>query len=388
MVELMLPTADGRLESYRLGDPCPYPTATTEPFNRVAYAAAHVVADPLADNDPWIKPAIDWEATIAFRHMLWGLGFKIAEAMDTAQRGMGLDWPSTLELIRRSLDAAKGVPGADLACGAGTDQLARAPGLTLDDVIAAYEEQIEAIETLGGRTILMASQALVAAAKGPDDYLSVYSRLITQARDKVILHWLGETFDPLLKGYWGADDPEDAMQICLSLIKDHTDKIDGIKISLLDKSREVRMRRLLPQGVKMFTGDDFNYAELIEGDAEGHSHALLGIFDPIAQAASAALCSLAQGDTARYRQILEPTVPLSRQIFKAPTQFYKAGVVFLAWLNGHQQHFSMVGGLQSSRSLVHYAEILRLADQAGILVDPDLAASRMQHLLALNGVSS
>jgi hypothetical protein len=299
---------------------------------------------------------------------------------------MGLSWDDAKELIRLSLEASRDVPGADLACGAGTDQLAAGPGVTLDQVVRAYEEQLEFIERQGGRAILMASRALAKAAKGPEDYAAVYSRLIRQTRDKVILHWLGDMFDAQLAGYWGGKDLDRATDAVAALIEEHAGKIDGIKISLLDKDREIALRRRLPTSVVMFTGDDFNYAELIEGDDQGFSHALLGIFDPIAPAASAALAALDQGDNAEFRRILEPTVPLSREIFKAPTQFYKAGVVFLAWLNDHQSHFAMVGGMQSSRSIGHYAEIFRLADRAGLLVDPDLACARMKNLLAVNGL--
>jgi len=386
MGRITLPTRSAELEVYETGPGCIYPAKAAGPLGRIAYAAAHVVADPTADVSPWLGSAIDWDATIAFRHHLWGLGFKIAEAMDTSQRGMGLSWDDARELIRRSIEASRDVPGADLACGAGTDQLAADPGVTLDQVVRAYEEQLEFIEGLGGRAILMASRALARAAKGPEDYAAVYGRLIRQSRNKVILHWLGDMFDAQLAGYWGGADLDRAADAVVALIEEHADKIDGIKISLLDKEREVALRRRLPAGVVMFTGDDFNYAELIEGDLQGFSHALLGIFDPIAPAASAALVALERGYAAEFRRILEPTVPLSREIFKAPTQFYKAGVVFLAWLNGHQNHFAMLGGMQSARSIAHYAEVFRLADQAGLLIDPDLACARMGSLLAVNGI--
>jgi len=389
---ILLPTPSGGLETYALrgvAAPRPAPGAA---FDRIAYSAAHVVPDPLADVDPWIDCAIDWDATIGYRRHLWSLGLGVAEAMDTAQRGMGLDWPTSLELIRRSLDAARDFPGALVASGCGTDHLAPEAARTLEDVIAAYETQVEAIEALGGRLILMASRALVRVARGPEDYARVYGRILEQVREPVILHWLGDMFDPQLRGYWGDEDVARAMDTALGVIAAHADKVDGIKISLLDKDREVEMRRRLPAGVRMYTGDDFNYAELIAGDgagelpAHGHSDALLGIFDAIAPAASAALAALAAGDEARFHEILAPTVPLSRHIFAAPTRFYKTGVVCVAWLNGHQDHFTMVGGQQSARSVLHIAELFRLADQAGVLERPELAAERMAQWLAVHGV--
>jgi len=355
-------------------------------MNRVAYSAVHVVADPLAAVDPWLKPAIDWDRTLEYRSYLWSLGLGVAEAMDTAQRGMGLDWPTSLELIDRSLALARATPGALIACGAGTDHLAPTPGTTIDDVIAAYELQCEAIESRGGRLILMASRALAACAKSTADYARVYGRVLSQVRAPVILHWLGDMFDPALAGYWGHGDVDHAMDVCLEIIVAHAAKIDGIKISLLDKDKEIAMRRRLPKGVRMYTGDDFNFAQLIAGDDRGHSDALLGIFDPIAPAAAAALAALARGDTAEFNAVLAPTVPLSRHVFAAPTRFYKTGVVFMAWLNGHQSHFTMVGGQQSARSIVHLAELFRLADAASLLCDPDIACARMRSLLAVHGV--
>ena len=385
MPSVTLPTASGGTETYTpSGRAAPPPARTT--FPRVAYAAAHVVADPRATRDPWLAPRVDWDATLAFRRYLWSLGFKVAEAMDTSQRGMGLDWPAAAELIRRSLAEARTIPGADLACGVGTDQLAPAPDITLDQVRAAYEGQLGTVEAAGGRAILMASRALVRAAKGPDDYLRLYGGLIRQARDKVVLHWLGPMFDPALEGYWGSADLGAAAETVLALIREHSAKVEGVKISLLDAGREVALRRRLPEGVLMFTGDDFNYPDLIEGDALGVSHALLGIFDAIAPVAAAALSALGRDDRAGYRELLAPTVPLSRTIFEAPTRYYKAGVVLLAWLNGHQDHFVMVGGLQSARSAAHYAQVFRLADTAGLLRDPDLACARMRALMATHGV--
>jgi hypothetical protein len=390
---LQLPTNDGRLARYALRATAPIATAPAGTrFNRIAYSAAHVVADPRAAIDPWLQCAVDWDATIAYRRRLWSLGLGVAEAMDTAQRGMGLDWPTSLELIRRSLDAARDVPGALVASGCGTDHLDLGAVRSVDDVIRAYEEQMEAIEALGGKLIVMASRALARVAKSPADYERVYDRVLRQARQPVILHWLGDMFDPALKGYWGSDDADRAMDTALAVINANASRIDGIKISLLDKDKEIAMRRRLPAGVRMYTGDDFNYAELIAGDGVGESanhrqsDALLGIFDAIAPAANAALAALAAGDVARFHAILAPTVPLSRHIFASPTRFYKTGVVFMAWLNGHQSHFTMVGGQQSTRSLQHFAQLFRLADAADLLEQPELAVRRMKTLLALHGV--
>ena len=391
---IALPAANGRLEAFQLSTPRAFPSKPANPFTRIAYSAAHVVADPLKEHDPWLDCAIDWDATIAYRRHVWSLGLGVAEAMDTAQRGMGLDWPTSLELIRRSIDASKDIEGAFLASGAGTDHLLPENAKSIDDVIRAYEEQIAAIEKLGGRIILMASRALARVARSPDDYHLVYDRVLSQVKQPVIIHWLGEMFDPALKGYWMGDarhrggnaDHMLAMDAAVAAINRNAAKVDGVKVSLLDKDKEIAMRRRLAPGVKMYTGDDFNYAELIEGDAQGFSHALLGIFDAIAPAASAALSALARNDNKTFNDILAPTVPLSRHIFKAPTRFYKTGVVFMAYLNGLQNHFTMVGGQQSTRSIVHLAELFRLADRAGLLRDPGLACARMRATLAVHGV--
>jgi len=380
-LKIGLPEAGGALKAYQLLGPKEF-KKPSKPFTRVAYAAAHVVADPLSAKEPWLEAAIDWDATIAYRRHLASWGFGIAEAMDTAQRGMGLDWANSLELIRRTLE---GVPGAVVASGAGTDHLA--PGEhSIEKILKAYEEQSAAIEKLGGRIILMASRALAASAKSPDDYARVYDRILGQVKQPVIIHWLGEMFDPALEGYWGRKDHYQAMDICLDVLNKNRSKVDGIKISLLDKDKEIAMRRKLPKGVRMYTGDDFNFAELIEGDAQGYSDALLGIFDSIAPAASQALTHLSANEVKQYNDILAPTVPLSRHIFKAPTRFYKTGVVFMAWLNGHQEHFTMVGGQQSARSIQHLSELFRLADAAGLLQDPGLACRCMRQLLAVHGI--
>jgi Protein of unknown function (DUF993) len=398
-IHIKLPNATG-IETYAVStEPAfwrpivrRYP-ARTASFSRIAYSAAHVVANPLAEHDPWLDCKLDWDATINYRRHLWSLGMGVAEAMDTAQRGMGLDWPTSLELITRSLDAAQDFPNALVASGCGTDHLAAEDAKTIDDVIRAYEEQLHAIQKLGGKVILMASRALAKVAKGPEDYITVYNRILSQADKPVILHWLGDMFDPALKGYWGSEYTASAMSTALDVINANAAKVDGIKISLLAKDREITMRRRLPKKVRMYTGDDFNYAELIAGDGVGgfvnnqQSDALLGIFDTIAPAANAALSQLVVGKDEDFHKILAPTVPLSRHIFKAPTRFYKTGVVFMAWLNGHQEHFTMVGGQQSTRSIIHLAELFKLADQAGLLDNPDAAASRMKTLLALHGVA-
>ena len=361
------------------------------PFqSRIAYAAAHVVLDPLRTTEPLTHPVIDWDATLAYRDYLWSIGLGVAEAMDTAQRGMGLDWPLALELIQRSTAAAK-ARGAIVASGAGTDHLPPNQTHSLEAVTAAYLKQCEAIEAAGGRIILMASRALAATARHADDYASVYATVLSQVRHPVILHWLGPMFDPALEGYWGTPDLSVAMQNCLTIIRDHKEKIDGIKISLLDAEMEVSMRRQLPTGVRMYTGDDFNYDRLILDDGSGgeqnHSDALLGIFDAIAPAASLALTALDAGDIPRYHSLLAPTVPLSRHIFAAPTQFYKTGVVFLAWLNGFQSHFRMIRGAESARAIPHLCEIFVLADRAGILRNPEMATQRMTSFLLTAGVA-
>ena len=389
-MQLTLPNEHGALQPYRLAhSSSPYADVVPARWNRSAYAAAHVVVDPLQPCDPWDGPAvIDWEATLRFREHLWRLGFKVAEAMDTAQRGMGLDWPGARELIQRSVAHARTIAGADLACGVGTDQLLANERTTINDVMRAYQEQIEAVETAGGRIILMASRAMAAVAKSADDYKRLYGELLRQCKGKVVLHWLGEMFDPALKGYWGTDDISAAMDTVLDIVRAHAQKIEGIKISLLDAQWEVAMRAKLPAGVLMFTGDDFNYDTLIAGDGTHHSHALLGIFDPIAPVAAVGLARLAAGDVEGYKRIIAPTIPLSREIFRAPTRHYKAGVIFLAWLNGHQSHFVAAGGLQSARSVQHYAKVFELADRCGVLIDPELATSRMRSFLHVHsGIS-
>lgn len=385
---MQLPTYSGILEEYRPTRIPLVPRAPKVPLTRTAFAAAHVVADPLAERAPWVgRPAVDWDATLRFRHSLWDQGLGLAEAMDTAQRGMGVDWPTAKELIQRTMVEAKAHPlKPRVACGAGTDQFAMADLTNEAAIITAYSQQMEAIEAAGGRVIIMASRAMSALGGGPEVYGRIYTKLIEQAAEPVILHWLGDMFDPALKGYWGRDDLDQAADAVLEIINAHAGKIDGIKISLLEQKREEDIRARLPDGVRLYTGDDFNFADLIEGDGTHFSHALLGIFAAIAPAASQGLEALAQGDTNTYHELLAPTMPLSREIFKAPTQFYKVGIAFLSWLNGTQAHFIMPGGLQSAREITHLAEVFRLADQARLLADPDLAKGRMNLLLNLHGI--
>ncbi len=386
---LMLPTRTGTVEPYDLVGVPLTPRAPGVALTRTAFAAAHVVSDPLRERNPWdTRAAVDWEATLSIRCGLWDQGLHLAEAMDTAQRGMGVDWPTALELIQRTMRAAKAHAARPrVACGAGTDHVALVDLRDADAIAAAYTHQAEAIEAAGGQLILMASRAFTAMGADESVYRAVYRRLIDGARDPVILHWLGEMFDPQLGGYWGSTDVTRATDFVLSLIAENPGRVDGIKISLLDEAHEVAVRARLPVGVRLYTGDDFNYAPLIAGNGERHSHALLGIFAAIAPAASQALEALARGDRATYDALLAPTVPLSREIFRAPTRFYKAGIAYLSWLNGQQTHFIMPAGFQSARDITHYADVFRLADQAGLLAEPDLACVRMKTLLALHGIA-
>lgn len=385
---IRLPDAHGRLVPHRPRASAPRSSGAAGPLrSRRVFSAAHVVADPLGEvhfgGAGSGGAAVDWDATLAFRRHLWGLGLGVAEAMDTAQRGMGLDWPTAAELIRRSCAEAASVGGA-IVCGVGTDQLDQVKDLHA--VLAAYEEQLEVVEGAGGRSVLMASRALAAVARGPEDYLEVYGRLLRQASEPVILHWLGPMFDPALEGYWGSADLDAATTTFLQVIAEHPDRVDGVKISLLEAEREVDLRRRLPHGVRCYTGDDFHYPELIEGDGRGFSHALLGVFDPLAPVAAAAVRDLDRGDAAAFRRALDPTVELSRHLFEVPTRYYKTGVVLLAWLAGHQDHFHMVGGLHGARSVPHLARAYRLADELGLFPDPGLAEARMRSLLDVAGV--
>jgi hypothetical protein len=384
MPALHLPDANGTRATYTLsGTPIPVRAPRT-PFNRIVFSAAHVVANPFADIDCASESAIDWERTMAYRRYLAGLGLGIAEAMDTAQRGMGLDWEQSLLLIQRTQQELSDF-NVPIYSGCGTDHLRTEDVSTVAAVEAAYLTQLHAIQRVGGKIILMASRALAKVARTPQDYLDVYRKVLSDCDHPVVLHWLGDMFDPALAGYWGHSSVDAAMEVALQVIQESPSKVDGIKISLLDKQREVDMRRRLPAGIKMYTGDDFNYPELIAGDAQGYSHALLGIFDAIAPAASVALEQLALGDKQAFLNTLEPTVALSRRIFGAPTRFYKTGVVFLAYLNGHQDHMVMLAGHQAMRPLPYFVDIFKMADQAGLLRDPDLACARMKQWLAVHG---
>ncbi|MDH3661365.1 MAG: dihydrodipicolinate synthase family protein [Alphaproteobacteria bacterium] len=388
-LSIALPTGDGQLVDYTpTGEPLIAPSQPSAGGSRVAFAAAHVVADPLSEKEPSFGPALDYPATLAFRRHLLDLGLGVAEAMDTSQRGMGLYWEDAKHLIRHSLEAADVDERERIFSGVGTDQLDPDAARSVDDVIRAYLEQLHTVQGFGGRVIMMASRALARVARGPEDYATVYGRVLSEADRPAILHWLGEMFDPALAGYWGADGFDRALDTALGVIAANAEKIDGIKISLLDDKKEIQMRRLLPSGVRMYTGDDFNYPDLIKGDQQGYSDALLGIFDPIAPAASIALTALAGGDEATFDEVLAPTVPLSRLIFRAPTQYYKTGVVFMAWLNGFQEHFVMIAGAQAMRPIGYFSDVFQLADQAGLLRDPELAVARMKRLLAVYGVEA
>jgi hypothetical protein len=380
-----LPEASGGWRQIELSQPRAWAEHPEAFSSRVAFAAAHVVADPRGENVPGAPAAIDWDATLAFRRHLFRYGLGVAEAMDTAQRNMGLDWPATQELITRSSALAR-EHGALIASGAGTDQLL-VPAGSLEEVTRGYLEQVEFVEAAGSQVIMMASRQLAAIARSAEDYLQVYATVLAQASRPVILHWLGEMFDPQLSGYWGSTDIPTATRTFLDLINEHRANVDGVKVSLLSADHEQQLRTALPSGVRLYTGDDFNYPELIEGDGDHHSDALLGAFAAIAPAASAALSALDEDDIDRYRGEMAPTLPLSRHIFSAPTYYYKTGIAFLAWLNGHQDGFVMVGGLQSARSIVHLARIFELANEAQLLTDPELAAHRLGQLLATAGVA-
>ena len=402
MTSLILPSEDGGTREYRLQGATPWARPTAPLTARRAYAAAHVIPEVLADNTPGAPAHLDWDATMAYRHELWSYGLGVADAMDTAQRGMGLDWAATQQLIKRTGVEAASVVSANnpatagksvrdlVSCGAGTDQLdldALPTGEAgLKAVLEAYREQIAVISEAGPKVIIMASRALAKAARGPEDYLNVYSTLLQEVDQPVILHWLGTMFDPALAGYWGSDDVATATEIFLGLIRDNAAKVDGVKVSLLDASHEVALRAALPEGVRLYTGDDFNYPELIDGDGSHHSDALLGIFAAIYPAASVALQNYDAGNPARARDILDSTRELGKHIFSAPTFYYKTGIAFMSWLNGKQPGFQMVGGLHSGRSVCHLARTFELADQAGLLKDPALAAFRMSDYLRINGV--
>lgn len=384
-LQLVLPSSEGALIPYSLVGSSPYPTSAPPARSRVCFAAVHVVAEPLSAHAGAQPAELDWDATLRFRHHIWDLGLGVAEAMDTAQRGMGLDWATAAELIRRTAAEARG-RRALVCAGAQTDHLVPGSASSLEDVVRAYLDQCMSVESSGAVVAVMASRELSRLAKGPDDYAFVYGEVLANLERPAILHWLGEAFDPALSGYWGGDDFESSAAAFLDIVKANAAKVDGVKCSLLDQAKEVELRRQLPPGVRMYTGDDFDYPTVMAGDGSHHSDALLGAFDFAAPAAAWSLAALDDGDPAAFRERLDPTVPLSRHVFSAPTWCYKTGVVFLAYLNGFQSHFRMVGGLESARSLTHLAQCFRLADRAGLLVDPELATARMRDLLALGGV--
>jgi hypothetical protein len=354
--------------------------------SRVAYAAAHVVPRVAGENVPGAPADIDWDATLAFRHHLWSWGLGVADAMDTAQRNMGLDTKATRELISRSAAEARAAGGA-LVVGVNTDHVDDEV-ISLPAVIDAYVEQLHFAEDQGAGTVLMASRHLARAASSPADYAHVYREVLARAGAPVILHWLGEAFDPQLAGYFGSRDVPACIDTVVAIMTESADRIRGIKMSLLDAGHEVTLRSRLPQGTTMFTGDDYNYVDLIAGDGRRYSDALLGAFAGVAPNASAAIQALDAESPAEYHRILDPTEALARHIFAAPTFYYKTGVAFLSWLNGHQPAFAMVGGLHSARSLPHLSTLVRLADRAGALEVPDLAAERWNAYLALHGVPS
>jgi hypothetical protein len=380
-----IPLENGSLTRHSLGEPAHFERPTEPLRTRRAFAAVHVVADPLAENSPASGANVDWDATLAFRRHIWSWGLPVADAMDTAQRGMGLDWAATRELIVRSVTEAR-AEGGDIACGANTDQLPESPA-TSERIVDAYHEQIDLIESHGGQAVVMASRHLAAVAEGPDDYHRAYSEILGQVSGTAIVHWLGDMFDPALAGYWGSPDLDVAADSFITVITENAAKIDGVKLSLLDMDREIELRRRLPDGVRMYTGDDFNFPTTIRGDGDRHSDAFLGAFDLIAPAASAAIQAIDHDEVDQFDKILAPMVPLSRHVFSSPTYYYKTGVVFMAYLCGHQDHFRMVNGLEAARSIVHLSRQLVLADRAGLFPDPDLAAHRMRLVLELAGVT-
>lgn len=384
MTAITLIDGEGALRSVPLAEAPAFQKPRHPLASRVAYAAAHVVPKPFADNTPGAPAEIDWDATLAFRHHVWSWGLGVADAMDTAQRNMGLDAPATRELISRSAAEAATV-GASLVVGVNTDHVGDET-ISLDQVVDAYKEQLHHAEDAGAGVVLMASRHLARAARTPDDYRRVYREVLAAAGAPVVLHWLGTAFDPALAGYFGSDDPDAASATLLQIIEVNRDTVQGVKMSLLDADAEISVRERLPETARMFTGDDYHYVGLIEGDQRGHSDALLGAFAALAPNASAAIQALDLGDVDGYRAILAPTEPLSQHVFAAPTYYYKTGVAFLSWLNGHQAAFQMVGGLHAARSLPHLSRIVELANASGALERPELAAARWHSLLTLNGV--
>lgn len=398
MGALTLLAPDGSTSQVELSEAPAYTRPDGPLRSRVAYAAAHVVPKVAGDNTPGRPAEIDWDATLAFRRHAYAWGLGVADAMDTAQRNMGLDAAATRELISRSAAVAREEGGA-VVVGVNTDHVDDEQ-ITVDAVIDAYKTQLHFTEEQGAGPVIMASRHLARAARSADDYRRVYREVLGAATTPVVLHWLGTAFDPVLQGYFGSDDWRAASDVLIEIIGENPDKVSGVKMSLLDAASEVAVRDRLPDGVRMFTGDDFNYVGLIGGadvpdapqpvseaaEPRRHSDALLGAFAALTTSASAAIQALDAGDPGRYLEILGPTEALSRQIFAAPTFYYKTGVAFVSWLNGHQPAFQMVGGLHSARSLPHLSRIVELANEARALENPDLAAGRWHALLKLNGV--
>ncbi|MFC9356723.1 dihydrodipicolinate synthase family protein [Rhodococcus sp. NPDC057014] len=384
MASIVLPDLDRSTGTLVLGAPARLNTRSTAPTSRAVYAASHVIADPLRASAENVADQIDWDATLQLRRDLWSLGLGVAESMDTAQRGMGLDWAGARELAVRTLTEAKSA-GGRVVVGVATDQL-KTDSPSLEEIRDAYLEQVESIESAGGDVVLMASRHLARAAGGPDDYLSVYDAVLSAATRPVVLHWLGSVFDPALDGYWGFSDPSAAMDTVLQIIGNHRERVRGIKVSLLDPALEIALRRRMPDGVRVFTGDDYNYVDLIAGDGTHTSDALLGAFAALGPFASAAFARLDDGDEQGFRNILGPTETLSRLLFAAPTQYYKVGVAWLAYLGGKQDHFRMIGGFETGRSLTHLAELVRAADAIGLFIDPDFTAARASAYFAVHGI--
>ncbi len=382
---IVLPGEDGGTFRYVMHQPADYPRHPAPFTSRTVLAAAHVVADTSADYTPGIRPPVDWEATIAFRRHLFSYGVGIAEAMDTSERGPGgLDWGQAKELIRLGVAAAREA-GAAVVAGAGTDQLT-SPAPELAEIVDAYTEQLEFVEQQGSGAVLRASHALVAAARSEEDYLAVYGDVLARASRPAIVHWLGTGFDPTLAGYWGYKDPVRAMDVVVQMAAENAGRLDGIKFSLLDDKLETEFRRRLPAGIKVYTGDDYGYTDLLLGDGEQHSHGLLGVLDPIAPIASTAFAALDAGDERGFAAAMNRSIPMAVKMFEAPADRYKVGTVFVAWLSGHQDHFRMVSGREGMRSLQHLADLFRLTDELGLFPDPDLARHRMRLLLAAGGV--
>ena len=385
-VNIKLPDEQGKLQDYVM-QASPVKVVARPSFtSRIAMAATHVVVDPLAGGQPGEGEKIDFDTTISVRCHLASLGFGIAEVMDTSQRGMGLAPAAAMELVEKSNAALVAEGYSPVFAGCGTDDISPDEEVQLDDLVDAYLRQVEKVQNAGARVIVMASRKVAEWARNADDYVKVYKEVLGACEKPAILHWLGEMFDPALRGYWGADEMDEAIDCVLGIIKENSAKVDGIKVSLLDKDIEIEMRRRLPEKVRMYTGDDFNYPELITGDEKGHSDALLGILGPIAPVASEALEALDNNDAKLCRKLLASTEPLSRHIFCSPTYHYKTGVVFLAWLNGLQNHFVMLSGAQAMRPLPYFARLFRLADECGLLSDPMLATHRMNSFLSLYGL--